>query len=186
MSNTSVSYESVSQSVWPLFVRKIDRAGHWRATNDAGEDRRPQASQDVFPCDDDGTVSVFLASSEADLDRIAMGLNSRRASLSEELRLLTFTKDEALQAGIEFGASTGDTLCRFTNQVHYGLRHDVVAMSLLTNRLFAESRQLVKFSKNKMKVAADAALRENCHAHPARLAAHRCRCEIECLKIESP
>jgi hypothetical protein len=162
---------------WPALVRKVDRAGHWRETTDDGSDAKTTSANHVFPRDDDGTVSVYLAHNSTDLERIAIGLNSRRSSLTEEIRLLVFTQAEVEAAGLTLVVSNGDTRCAHVNTLHRGIAHQSESIQSLVDALMAARRDPIRLKKSQMLAAVAAASQIGCRAVVQLETTTSCQCE---------
>jgi hypothetical protein len=151
----------------PCFVRKIDRAGHWKDV-DSIRDK-------VFRLESDGGISVYLVNSSTDLARVSIALNANRSSKIEPLLLVAITADEL--AGIDAVRTDGETLCRWANFLHHDLVTDPNQLARLAETLVNAGRKHHKFTKPAMQEALDLTANEGCHA--AREDSERCVCESD-------
>lgn len=158
----------------PFYVRKVPRRRHWRGGDGMSIDQRvSHAAAEVFPSDD-GRVSVFRVEDAIDLYRVAIGLNSGRGSLAEQLELLGITSSDLESAGVTVEQTPGDTSCLHANARHYDLIHDDAAIERLVRRLIEDGRQDHRYKKQ-MKLAAETALAIGCRATDSELP--NCECQ---------
>lgn len=162
----------------PFFIRKVDRSGHWRLDDTISLDERiDTAADEVFP-NENGRVSVFKVETADDLCRIAIGINSGRSRLHEELRLLCFKPEELNAARIRLEASLGDTSCYYANSCHYDIFHQDRAIRDLIGALFSADRELSKLKKKAMLCAEEYAESIGCRAANTDLAECLCADQI--------
>lgn len=160
----------------PFYIRKVPRRRHWRGDDGMSVDERVRnAVVEVFPSDE-GRVSVFRVENAVDLYRVAIGLNSGRGSLAEQLELLGITSKDLESAGLSVEQTPGDTACLHANARHYDLIHDEAAIERLVRQLIEDDRQDHRYKKQ-MKLAAEAALKIGCRAAESELTS--CECESE-------
>jgi len=67
----------------PVLVRKLRRKRHWQSFAATDDEQVTEIAQEVFLYDRT-PYSMYRVSSEAELDRVALALNSGRDSLTEE------------------------------------------------------------------------------------------------------
>src|SRR5262245_24617033 len=77
----------------PLFVRKVDRATHWGSPE--------EILDNVFPIDEDGSISFWRIDSIGDLETVAIAVNANRvatnpkgASFTERLTFVGVKEEE--------------------------------------------------------------------------------------------
>jgi hypothetical protein len=157
----------------PLFLRKVDRSGHWGNAQ--------EILSNVFPVDDDGTISLWRVESISDLVAIAMAINANRVaanrtggSLSEPLLMVAIREEEF--GNIELVQSPGLTDCGHARSRHYGA---VIAQTAdldgLVNRLLGAQRSPKKLAKGFLKSAQERATGNGCHALVVQ--SEHCTCE---------
>lgn len=160
MGNDNASARTSAVPDPPFYVRKIDRSGWWSETGGLSE---REIAGKVFPPEEDGAVSVFRVENEVDLRRVAIGLNSRRSSLHEELVLLPIRPDELKE--IPLRKTLGDTLCLHANNCHYdAVFGDEGAAVALVRALRARGRSVRKLKSKEMKSHSEEAERDGCRA----------------------
>ena len=87
--------------------------------------------------------------SDLEFHRVAIGLNSNRSSLHEEIFFVAFTEDEVSEFGIE--ETPGDTGCRCANRCHVDITLTDAELLALCGRVLDNNRKCVKLNKPKMK-----------------------------------
>ncbi|MCC5786070.1 MAG: hypothetical protein JJU33_05155 [Phycisphaerales bacterium] len=159
----------------PIFVRKVSRRRHWRGEDGMTLDERiHHAAAEVFT-NDDGRVSVFKVENADDFYRVAIGLNSGRGSLKEQLEILGITPGDIEASGLALEQTPGDTDCLHANARHYDIIHDDAAIERLVRRLVDQGRLDHRYKKQ-MERAAQSALAIGCRATESTLP--QCQCEI--------
>ncbi|MEX2287994.1 MAG: hypothetical protein WD648_12950 [Planctomycetaceae bacterium] len=159
----------------PVFVRKVDRQGHWNTETQA------DIVENVFPVESDGTVSIWRIETFDDLQRIAIALNARRvktnpkgASLTENLFLLAIRPNEF--GTITLDQSDGETDCLHAKERHYDAHiDDPQQLQALVNSLLSSGRQLGKLTKGKLKQLVERATADRCRAVVTE--STLCKCE---------
>jgi hypothetical protein len=159
----------------PLLIRKIPRAGHWGVATDELPARLSLALTKVFSPGDGDQHSLYLVESDTDLHRIAIGLNSNRDSLFENLDLVGFRPDELQACNIAWTATIGTTKCSAANNRH----QDITAMSqqleALCKAAMTAGRICGRLTKGKMKTIVESHQDFGCYAIDAK--STQCKCE---------
>ncbi len=164
----------------PFYVRKLDRRTHW-------DSESPECiTKNVFPVDEDGTISVFRVESRSELTRIAVAMNANRvatnpsdASRTGPLFLVAIRETEFLD--IELQQAAGKTDCILANRRHFGARplggaiDGYRARANLVECLLRTDRKPFKLTKGTLKEAWASAESDGCHAVVQR--SERCNCE---------
>jgi hypothetical protein len=101
----------------PVLVRKLRRKRHWQSLAATDDEQVTEIAQEVFLYDRT-PYSMYRVSSEAELDRVALALNSGRDSLTEERCFVWFTDEEVAQAGVPVAVTPGGTPCHLANHLH--------------------------------------------------------------------
>ncbi len=83
----------------PVYLRKRDKRSHWGHSDDHRDSRIETAVAEVFN-PSVKAFSLFKAANDEELYRIVVGLNSLRASLSQQIDFVAFTESEIRSAGI--------------------------------------------------------------------------------------
>ena len=160
---------------FPAYVRKVDRASHWRGRDDDTEDKRVEhIISRVFP-NADGGVSVFLVKCETDLARVSIGLNSGRSSRSERLLLLWVKAEELCDAGLNVVQAPGDTSCDHANRRHYNIHYNKEALVTVALRLVSADRDIVTLTKGKMRQIVNYGESIGCRATETKLPSCLCK-----------
>ncbi len=157
----------------PIFVRKVSRRRHWRCDGMTPEERVRHAAAEVFT-NDDGRVSVFKVENADDFHRVAVGLNSGRSNLSEQLEILGITPEDIKASGLAIERTRGDTACLHANERHYDIIHEEHAIERLVRRLIGNGRLDQRY-KRQMERAAQAALAIGCRATASTLPSCQCQ-----------
>ena len=118
---------------------------------------------------------MFRVEDATDLHRIAIGLNSNRGSLTEQLEVLGITPEDIETSGLVLEQTPGDTQCHHANSRHYDIIHDEAAIEQLVRILVESGREDHRFKKQ-MKRAAEAAQMIGCHATKSDDSA--CQCQV--------
>lgn len=160
----------------PCYVRKVDRPGHWGSTEDGVEERLERAVGEIFEADETGGVSLYRVETALDLISVAVGLNSRRSSLTERLLLLAIADEEI--AAVQLEKTRGDTLCDRANRRHYNaFFRDRFEVEQMLRCLIRTDRELGRISSGAMKKAIALARQDGCRA--ALPTSRTCKCDAE-------
>ncbi|RIK84170.1 MAG: hypothetical protein DCC68_01930 [Planctomycetota bacterium] len=141
----------------PCYVRKVDRRSHWT-------DGAKSIRERVFSADpDEHGVSVYRVQSPEELARIAVALNAKRGSRTEDIFLVAIAVAEVGDIHVE--QTDGDTTCEWANSVH----HDLLAereeqIDVMINRMLSLSRAVKKFTRSAMRIAVQSAVCDGCLA----------------------
>lgn len=132
----------------PVYLRKLDKRSHWGHSEDPHESRIETAVREVFHPNEMG-FSLFKAANDADLYRIVIGLNSLRASLSQQIDFVAFTESVIAAAGIRLSVTAGETNCHSANRLHVdGSATRDSSLRQLCQDLFAVNRQAFRVTKS--------------------------------------
>lgn len=158
----------------PIFVRKVTRRHHWRGDEAMTNDERVEHAAAAVFTNDGGRVSVFKVDNAEDFHRIAIGLNSGRGSLKEQLDILGITSADIEASGLRLEKTEGETACLHANERHYDLIYDEAAIEWLVRHLIEQGRLDHRYKKQ-MERAAHAALAIGCRATESTLP--NCLCQ---------
>ena len=163
----SCSVEHVFGLPTPFYVRKLARKSHW-AIDAADDERIASVVSNVFSevdADDNwNDLSFYVVNQDSDLHKIAIGLNSNRSSLREQLDLVAFTADELEACDLVPVSTPGQTACGCTNRLHVDIRVTTETISNLCRAAFSNSRQSGRLKKNPMQAIIDSLTTTNCDA----------------------
>ena len=133
----------------PLYIRKLARRNHWGDVNEESGVRLPHAVQQIF-ADDGDIYSLFRVSSPLDVMKAAVGFNSKRSKLTEQLDIIAFTQDEFDLAGITVKPTPGDTNCECANNYHVDATASEISLSTLCSIAMTRKRQAFRFRERLM------------------------------------
>ena len=132
----------------PLYLRKLDKRSHWGHSADPSESRIETAAAEVFH-PSEAAFSLFRAANDEDLYRIVVGLNSLRASLSQQIDFVAFTESEIASAGIMLSETPGETTCHSANRLHVdGSATRDNSIHQLCHDLFAANREAFRVTRS--------------------------------------
>jgi hypothetical protein len=164
----SCSVEHVFGLPTPFYVRKLARKSHWAIDTDDEATRIASVVSNVFSevdADDDwNDLSFYVVNQDSDLHKIAIGLNSNRSSLREQLDLVAFTADELAACDLVPVSTLGSTACGCTNRLHVDIRVTTETLSNLCRSVFSNSRKSGRLKKNPMQAIIDSLTASNCDA----------------------
>lgn len=116
MLDNSETFLEIAGTPGPIFVRKIPRKTHWGSDDVDIEERVKFAISHIFR--EENTFSFYRAESVLDLGRIAIGLNSTRVSLKEQIDFIAFLESELISGDLTISKVPGETKCRYANNLH--------------------------------------------------------------------
>jgi hypothetical protein len=132
----------------PVYLRKLDKRSHWGHSEDPSDSRTETAVAEVFH-PSETAFSLFKAVNDEDLYRIVVGLNSLRASLSQQIDFVAFTESELLSAGITLSVTPGETTCHAANRLHVdGSASGDDSLRQLCHALFGANRAAFRVTKS--------------------------------------
>jgi hypothetical protein len=132
----------------PVYLRKLDKRSHWGHSEDPRDSRTETAVAEIFQ-PSEMAFSLFKAANDDDLYRIVVGLNSLRASLSQQIDFVAFTESEIASAGIRLSETPGETTCHSANRLHVdGSATRDSSLRQLCQDVFATNRQAFRVTKS--------------------------------------
>ena len=132
----------------PVYLRKLDKRSHWGHSDDNRNLRIETAVAEVFN-PSEKAFSLFRAANDEDLYRIVVGLNSLRASLSQQIDFVAFTESEILSAGIQLSMTSGETTCHSANRLHVdACAPHIDTIRRLCHNVFNANRQAFRITKS--------------------------------------
>ena len=166
-------FEKTSPVSLPVFLRKLDKRSHWGHSDDPRSLRIDTAVAEVFdPCEK--PFSFFRAANDEELYRIVVGLNSLRASLSQQIDFVAFTEFEILSAGIQLSVTAGETSCHSANRLHVDASApSITSIRQLCDDVFNANRQAFRVTKSE---ASDIASYMRAYGCEAVVFATSCQC----------
>ena len=110
--------------------------------------------------------SVFVVNTDEDLQRVVIGMNGGRTSLSSESNFVALLPEDLDAAGVKAVPCPGKTLCRLANALHHDIPAQDQQLLALCLRLLREKRQLIHLPKRRIKPLEDRARAEGCKVVP--------------------
>ena len=157
----------------PVFIRKLTRKSHWGDTNTEQESRLSFALSNMF-CDNEGSkFSFYRAESVIELAQMAIGLNSNRGSLKEQIDFVPFSEEEL--SGLELVQTPGETNCYAANKLHFDVVAKIQLLSDLCKVAMQNNRMAVRLSKNWLEKKLNEPRISNCYA--ITKIADKCKCD---------
>lgn len=149
----------------PVFVRKLVRRSHWGNSTDDLQQRVSKAVSDIFASEPGEGFSVYLVEEDEDLYRVAVALNGNRSSLSENLDLLAFARQEIEACGISVIQSPGETKCISANSGHFDFHATPEQLSQLCQNAMNTKREAARLGgRREMRSIIERMTKDGCHA----------------------
>lgn len=146
----------------PFYVRKLYRRSNWGHADDPIAERVANAVRHAFEADG-VTYSLYRIETDADLGRVAIGLNGNRDSLRENIDLVAFLPNELDSCGIEYGQVAGETRCLHANRLHIDMTATRQQLADLCERAMTGGRKAVRLTKSIMRAVVDQASADSCY-----------------------
>lgn len=159
----------------PVFLRKLRRKADWGSSETPLEQRAADVPQLVFKIDPK-PYSLFKVESDEELQRVVIGLNGGRPSLTCDSDFIAILPCELAAAGIYATRTAGDTLCRFANALHYDIPAEDSQLLALCRGLIGQGRQVIHFTKGMTRPLAAIAQTDSCLAVPDSPGCRLARC----------
>lgn len=150
-----------------VYFRKLGRSSHWNSDLELFE-RVTAAVEKAFP--EDGTYSFYSVSTVDELKRVAVGLNSGRSSLIEDIYGVFFLPSEVQSTGATIEISSGNTRCHGANKLHLDVIATKDQIRVLCETAMLAQRPSVKLSKSRIKEYVAALERIHCSVFTERQA----------------
>lgn len=149
----------------PAYLRKLVRGSHWGLAKDQIDaDGLRQVAENVFPSND-SEFSLYVIGSDDDLRRVALGMNSKRSSLTEKLDLVAFRADEIEACGISVSrVNEHATNCDAANELHCNIEASATQCRQLCEMARSHGREKTSFSKSIMTSILAQAMEDQCRA----------------------
>lgn len=159
----------------PVFLRKLRRKADWGSSETLLELRAADIVQLVFKIDHK-PYSLFRVESDEDLQKVVIGLNGGRPSLTCDSDFIAILPSELAAAGILATRTAGDTLCRFANALHYDIPAEDRQLLALCRGLIDRGRPVVHLTKGMTRPLAAIAQADGCLAVPDSSGCRLARC----------
>lgn len=98
----------------PLYPRKLRRKADWGSDATPIDSRVDDVVRVVFLCDPN-PYSLFRVETDEELERVVIGLNGGRPSLTIDSDFIALQPIELIDAGVEPEQTLGNTLCGIAN-----------------------------------------------------------------------
>ena len=131
----------------PVFIRKLTRKSHWGDEGTTLDARLSVALHNIF----DESVKVFSfyrAETVPQLAQIAIGLNSKRSSLKENIDFVPFSEHELKMLDLELINTPGETNCYAANSLHFDIRAEIQSLAELCRIAMQNKRTAARLSKS--------------------------------------
>lgn len=166
----------------PAFVRKLTRKSHWGDASDPIEERLASALEDVFSSSEGPEYSLYQVATETDLRRVAIGMNSGRDSLTENVDLVAFLPEDLSACGITAtNVIENATNCHHANRLHFNIHATREQLTGLCMNAMASERLAGRLSKGTMKCVVNAAEVDGCLAIDP--ASTQCDCDLDVASV---
>ncbi len=148
----------------PVFLRKLRRRQDWGSEETPIEERAADLVKVMWKCEPhpESPFSVYVVNSDEDFQRVVIGMNGGRPSLTADSDYIALLPADLAAAGVEAVRCPGVTLCRLANALHHDIPakdHKLLALCL---RLLRENRQLIHLPKKRIKPLEERARTEGC------------------------
>jgi|GEM_PF-3358468 len=152
----------------PVFLRKLRRRQDWGSEDTPIDQRAADLVKVLWKCEPHPTspFSVFIVNSDEDFQRVVMGMNGGRSSLSSDSNFVALLPEDLDAAGINAVPSAGVTLCRLANALHHDIPAQDDQLFALCLRLLRENRHLIHLGKSRIKPLEARARAEGCKVVP--------------------
>ena len=144
----------------PVFIRKLTRKSHW-GDDSVQEDRLGPALSNMFDASD-STFSFYRVETVTQLAQVAIGLNSKRGSLREQIDFVPFTEAEI--SGLRLVQNKGETECDAANKLHVDVVAGIQELSAMCEMAMKNKRLAGRLSKNWIAGKLNEPQLSNCHA----------------------
>lgn len=151
----------------PLLVRRIAKRSDWGDAGDPLDARIAHALQQAFLKKDTSPFSFWNVSSDEELRRVALALNSTTQSRTQKVELLAFQPQEFQDAGIDISPARqtlGKTLCPLANRLHFDLEATSPQLEQLCRRAMQAGREVQRCTEGTMREVFRLAQQEQCGA----------------------
>lgn len=144
----------------PVFIRKLTRKSHW-GDDSVQKDRLGLAVSNMFNASD-STFSFYRVETVTQLAQVAIGLNSNRDSLREQIDFVPFT--EAELNGLRVVENKGETACDAANKLHVDVIAQIQELSDMCEMAMINKRIARRLSKTWIDGKLNEPQLSNCHA----------------------
>lgn len=160
----------------PVFLRKLRRRADWGSNETPLEERAVDLVGAVWKCEPhpESPYSVYRVQTDEELQRVVIGMNGGRLSLTVDSDFIALLPDDLEAVGVRAERCDGVTLCRFTNALHYDLPAEDGQLLDLCRGLIRRGSTVIHLTKGMLKPLAERARSEGCLV---TLDATKCRVE---------
>jgi hypothetical protein len=131
----------------PVFLRKLRRKADWGSLETPLEERVIEVQRLVFLCDPKEPCSLYRVETDEELQRVVIGLNGGRPSLTIDSDFIAVLPTELDAVGIDAQQTPGRTLCRFANSLHFDIPASEPQVTELCRHLIVQRREVIHLSK---------------------------------------
>lgn len=159
--------EKVLGIAGPAFIRRLPKRSDWGGPGDAIDQRVANAVTEGFFKRDTSPFSLWRVTTDEELRRAALALNSTTQSRSQKVEMVAFRPEELQQVGIVAAAEQqkpGNSLCPWANRLHYDLEATRQQLEALCRLAMEAGRSAGRCTEGDMNTVLDSAKKEQCHA----------------------
>jgi hypothetical protein len=120
------------------------------------------AEKVFFGSQSEPEYSLYLVSSDDDLRRVAIGMNSGRSSYTEPVAMVAFLESELLGLNITCAKTNGATQCEYANNIHFDITATNQQLLDLCRTAILAGRVAGNCTESNMKDVVRAATSEKC------------------------
>src|SRR3954464_6277383 len=152
----------------PVFLRKLRRRQDWGSEETPTDERAADLVKVMWKCEPhpESPFSVFVVNSDEDLQRVVIGMNGGRLSLSSDSGFVALLPEDLAAAGVDAVPCPGVTLCRLANALHHDIPAEDDQLLALCLRLLQQKRQLIHLHKKLIRPLEERARAEGCKVVP--------------------
>jgi hypothetical protein len=148
----------------PVFLRKLRRRQDWGNAETPLEQRAADLVKVMWKCEPhpESPFSVYLVHTDEDHQRVVIGMNGGRISLTSDSDFIGLLPSDLEAVGVSAEPSDGATLCRFANALHHDISARDDQLLTLCRLLLHQGRKLIHISKKSIKTLEERARVEGC------------------------
>lgn len=148
----------------PLFLRKLRRRQDWGSDETPLEERAADLVKVMWKCEPhpESPFSVYLVQTDEDFQRVVIGMNGGRSSLTSDSDFIALLPSDLEAVGVSAVRYEGATLCRLTNALHHDIPAKDDQLLAMCRRLLQQRRELIHVPKRRIKPLEERAIAEGC------------------------
>jgi hypothetical protein len=148
----------------PVFLRKLRRRQDWGSDQTPNAERAADLVKVMWKCEPhtESPFSVYLVNSDEDFQRVVIGMNGGRTSLTADSDFVAILPSDLEAVGICAQPTRGETLCSLTNALHHDIPAEDDQLLAICLRLLQQGRQSIHLPKNRIRPLEERAIAEGC------------------------